>query len=484
MVTAVCLALYPQRFAQLHEHWVTAGDLDMGYLLLAVSAFLIVQRAKITKVRLNVLVLLATLLLSALVFVLDYLDIKSLFFFGFALLYYLSIWLVFGWSSLRSILLPLSLVFMAFPFWYLAIGVLHSLTTIVNHQLVDWLGITAIIDGNYIQLPTGTVHIARGCSGFKYFLAAATLAVIATIIRPGNFKEFLFNAVVIVALAIIANWVRVFILILVGYYIGMDHPLMADHDVLGWIVFVVFLVPWFFMSARLQRHITSQKVQTSSAGDTNSEQPQYAARFAYPFLTVVLVATLVYPALLFSWVDSKRSAAELQAWSPADAIAGYRRVSDRRSSWQPGYHGYSQSYTANYRRGVNTAEVVVLEYGKDATQEMVTEEHQIFASEEYELISDTLVSLGGKSGASDVRQLIARKKGARTQRVAYFWYAHGELRAITDLGSKIASARGLIAGLGNDRVVVVSIPCVRNCDAVFSSHSGLKNLLIELYERS
>ena len=47
-------------------------------------------------------------------------------------------------------------------------------------------------------------------------------------------------------------------MILVEHYSGLDHPLMKDHDDLGWVVFLITLKPLIIIDRRLLKKITKK----------------------------------------------------------------------------------------------------------------------------------------------------------------------------------------------------------------------------------
>src|SRR5690554_8110709 len=55
-----------------------------------------------------------------------------------------------------------------------------------------------------------------------------------------------------VVFALVANWIRVFVIIYMGYKTNMQSSLIDDHDNFGWWVFAGTLVPLYFIARRLE----------------------------------------------------------------------------------------------------------------------------------------------------------------------------------------------------------------------------------------
>ena len=162
----------------------------------------------------------------------------------------------FGFNGLRAVAAPLALMFLAIPVWEVILPVLRNLTTLVASSGVRLLGIPAYIDGYSFRLPYGTVVIAGSCAGLSYFLMALTLASLNALYRNFALKQALLSTLLLVALSIIGNWLRVYSLILIAYYSKMQNPLVADHGQFGWWIFAgLFIIYLFCIRAFPERPI-------------------------------------------------------------------------------------------------------------------------------------------------------------------------------------------------------------------------------------
>jgi exosortase/archaeosortase family protein len=66
---------------------------------------------------------------------------------------------------------------------------------------------------------------------------------------------------VALALGLFTNWVRIFVLVLVGYYSQMKSGLVADHETFGWLLFAgVVLPPLYFAPLRKRQTLIAPKV--------------------------------------------------------------------------------------------------------------------------------------------------------------------------------------------------------------------------------
>lgn len=59
------------------------------------------------------------------------------------------------------------------------------------------------------------------------------------------------------ALGLLANWLRIYILVLIGYHTEMQSSLMNDHETFGWVVFAFILIPAIYFSPMLKPQSTA-----------------------------------------------------------------------------------------------------------------------------------------------------------------------------------------------------------------------------------
>lgn len=159
-----------------------------------------------------------------------------------------SAWALLGLSRTLTFLPYTLLLSLSLPIWADIAPALVDLASAVVGTLVGWFGITAFIEGNSITLPYGRLIIADGCSGYRYLAMSIMLAMMTSILNDYRWRGWLITLLVAGVLGIIANWVRITILVAVAYQTDMQSDMIYDHDMMGWIVFAVFILPALYFS--------------------------------------------------------------------------------------------------------------------------------------------------------------------------------------------------------------------------------------------
>jgi len=146
------------------------------------------------------------------------------------------------------------------PFWDYISWPLQLMTVAFNQFGLGLLGIDFRIDGIYVYLTgVGAFEVAHGCSGLRYVLVGQSLALLYGELNLRTIRSRVILFLVAVGLSLFANWVRVFVIIYMGYETNMETSLIAEHDYFGWWVFAATLVPLFLLGRRLEKTPAEQE---------------------------------------------------------------------------------------------------------------------------------------------------------------------------------------------------------------------------------
>jgi len=239
---------YPAQSTIFIDAWLNSHSYSHGSLLLGMSFYLIANKPNVVTNSNGNITFLVVLLLLVFIDVLASIvkiDVVS----RFILPCYLiaAIGATFGAKNLSKVIIPLSLIFFTVPSWSIVSPIFQSIAAIAVANISDFIGIPTFIEGNYVSIPNGTFLIAEGCSGVRYILVAVAIALINCELSNYNIRHILTSVIAAFVLAIVANWVRIQVIVIYAHLYGMDHSVVADHNTLGWIIFVIFMAFFFFI---------------------------------------------------------------------------------------------------------------------------------------------------------------------------------------------------------------------------------------------
>lgn len=156
--------------------------------------------------------------------------------------------IVFGWKTVFQYRILLLFLIFAIPIWGSLNDTLLAMASEVVGSLVRLAEMPALIQGNSIYIPYGHILIADGCSGLRYFVVALTLAYLIGYLNGYREVSLLVILAIAAFLGLVTNWLRIFILIIIGYKTEMQSSLMTDHELFGWFLFGGIFLPAIYFS--------------------------------------------------------------------------------------------------------------------------------------------------------------------------------------------------------------------------------------------
>jgi len=362
-VLVLTFILYRPTVLYLLSIWndIRIGEYAHGYLVVAISAYLVFDKRRelsglpfCPDSRGLFLVLLATLFWLASTIV----DIEVLQAIALLLLLQGVIWSVFGSAVSRLLLFPVMFISFAIPIWFPLSPILQELTADVTFWSMRLLDVPAMRQENLIILPAGSLSIEEACSGLRYLLAALTLGTLYAYLNYSRLRERFVVVLVTAVAAIVANIVRVSIVVYLGYSTDMRDPLVRHHLMLGWYLFGGVIAALLLIDAIIYRYrqkkMPCQAVsdnepvfaqQSANLQDTTTAAVKRCTTGRYiPVLVLVVLVTIIGPLLngmlnhhATSRVLANTESLQLSRLLP-DRLNDWVGQSDK-DDWVPVYHG-------------------------------------------------------------------------------------------------------------------------------------------------
>ena len=148
-----------------------------------------------------------------------------------------------GWQALRALALPMLLLLCALPIWFPLSYPLQAMTAHAAATAIRWSGIPIFQDEIMLTIPAGSFVVAVYCAGIRYFFSAILVGLVYAYTLVGRLWPGVLVVGLAAVLSILGNWLRVYLIILLGHYTNMQHPWIEQHELLGWVVFAGLMVP-------------------------------------------------------------------------------------------------------------------------------------------------------------------------------------------------------------------------------------------------
>lgn len=161
---------------------------------------------------------------------------------AFIFLLQLSVPLVFGLRVTRAVLFPLLYAAFLIPAGDQAVPFLQSITAWFCYKLLALAGVPFTADGVFIHAPNGNFQVAEACSGIRYLTA---MVAVAAVYANVAFKSWSRRGIVLalsIIIPIIANGIRAWAIIYLGYISDNKIAQGVDHILYGWVFFALVMI--------------------------------------------------------------------------------------------------------------------------------------------------------------------------------------------------------------------------------------------------
>lgn len=353
-------------------------------------------------------------------------------------------WALLGLQRALSFLPYVLLLSLSLPIWADIVPALVSLASAVVGTWVRWFGMTALIEGNSISLPYGRLLIADGCSGIRYFAVSILLAMMTSILNDYRWKGWLLTVAGAMLIGLVANWVRITILVVVAYETNMQSELMTDHETMGWVVFGAFILPALYFSPVRKRSDTLAK----SGASLMIQKKGIAA---------VIIALLLGPVALFFAQTTVGSKAP---W--AIELEGFRNA--QRITQLPLPISLPESLESQTWRSGNLWVSLAQSQKTDSDGKIVPYIPDMFDTSTWQVEE----RLG--AGVAVYRNILTRDQVLMAQ-----WYQVGSRSSETYRKAKLLQIPAMLTGERRFALVTIQVPCsARNCDRAVAQLDSTK----------
>ena len=331
-----------------------------------------------------------------------------------------------GLAIARASAFPVGYLYFAIPVWSLFNAALQSLTTVAVTVVLRVTGLPAYVEGNFVHIPAGTFEIAGGCSGLHFVIVALAIAALQGEVERVGLRTRVLLLAIAAAMSIVANWVRVYGVILNGYLTDMQgYLVVVDHYVYGWVLFALMMVLYFWLTRRILARIP--------LADADPAPTPVAAAWPWAASAATILALAVGPALVAVAQRHAGGGAATLALPAGDG--GWQGPLPADTYWTPQYPGADGSALATYRNGDRAVDVYVNLY-----------RHQGQGHELVGYDNDLLHGLG--PGYAVAKLLVVGDRRVKGELASKLYYAVDVLRRPTPSG-----------------IVAVAVRCDADCDS-------------------
>lgn len=375
------------------------------------------------------------------------------------LILHVIIFTLFGFNTYRKLIFPLVFLLTAMPVWGFLQAPLRDISMWVTTQVLALTGLPHLIQGYLISMPGGRFLVEPACAGLGFVLVSIVLSCYYCNRNALSGKNLIITVVLAVVLSLLANWIRILTIVLVGNVTDMQHFIVTDHLTFGWLVYAVMLIPMFYFG---DKYASPAKNRDELITGENDFHVFDFGRLARTKITIGLFYFVIafMPVANFNLMgasDNTPSTAIVTPPHVADASMQQSLVSFSR--WRPSFTGNDKEFRHSYTYGEEIFEVYIANYVEQTqNKELIYFDNQLLEKRLWKLVKkeESEVSENGNEIRFSVEKYSSLRSPSKEKLLLYFYMVAGETTS-SRLAAKLLEAYGIVINKRTSSVVAISM---------------------------
>ena len=364
-----------------------------------------------------------------------------------------------GLQVARAIAFPLAFLFFAVPIGEFMLPQLMEWTANFTIIALRMSGIPVYREGLQFVIPSGNWSVVEACSGVRYLIASLTVGTLFAYLNYQSIKRRVLFIIVSILVPILANWMRAYMIVMLGHFSSNKLATGVDHLIYGWVFFGVVIMLMFVVGARW----SEPEKSFDSDAPSPYMRPIKSPTYVHWIVTIALVAVVTLPTLAKSIIDHGTASGKPVLAAPAALEAGWKKLEARTIGFKPAFENPSAEINAIYVSAEKLVGVYVGYYrNQDYGRKLVSSNNVVVTLQNTDWSrtagSARLTRAGGES--AEVRVTELRRLGGETSErperlvVWQIYWINGTLTA-SDYLAKVYSAAYRLMGRGDDSAVIM-----------------------------
>jgi exosortase A len=348
----------------------------------------------------------------------------------------------------RALAFPLAFLLLAVPFGEAFLPRLMDWTAEFTVGALRLSGIPVYREGNFFTIPSGQWSVVEACSGLRYLIASVTVgALYAYLTYRKWWKRALFLALSI-AVPIGANFLRAYMIVMIGHLSSMKLAVGVDHFIYGWVFFGIVILLLFWLGS-FWRDAPSRARRDDRVV---AHQGSLAVLAGCALGVVSLVA--IWP-LYAAHLDRNASGQAAAMLASPAGTSGWTIATDELTDWRPRYAGATASVFQVYRKGDKTIALYVGYYRHQRQgRELISSQNTVQAPPRWRQVASAIRSESmGSNGTLTLRQTHLRAPAQRL--LVWEWFRVGDTELSDPFLAKALLARDKLLGRSDDSAVII-----------------------------
>ncbi|MEX3074534.1 exosortase A [Vibrio alginolyticus] len=406
---AAWLLVYYESLADMVSVWSQSKTYEHGFVILPISLWLAWRkREQIKQTPLSISWFpIALLLLPTLLWMVGKAADVALFEHVSAIFsLQLVIWALIGTPLTKVLFFPIFYLVFCIPFGEELIPFLQEITADIAVFALHLSNIPVYREGLYLAIPNGLFEVAEACSGIRFLISSIALGTLFAYLSFSKWWKIFAFVIFSFIFPIIANGIRAYGIVLIGYLSDMKYATGADHLIYGWVFFAIVIGVIFYIADKF-----SDKQEAFSKSDSLANQVVKTATKKLAINIAVITLFFIYQ---WSWNHNLRPDQEVKL---ASIQLPSHLVEIQSSFWGIKFPNAQQSVLSETIDQRTQVYIAKSQYSKNQ-KELISHDNLLFDKNSWSLISSSQVKLGPYENVN-VSEIVSKGGVNRTM---MYWY--------------------------------------------------------------
>jgi len=462
VIELAILLLYSRTGLAMVEIWDRSGTFAHAWVVPPISLWLIWRQRDELLARLPRFMpwmLLPMLLLGAAWLMGDLVAVNAVTQLSLVAMVVCAVPLCLGWQATRVIVFPLLFLFFCVPIGEFMLPTMMEWTADFTVSALQFSGVPVYREGLSFVIPSGSWSVIEACSGVRYLIASTMVGTLFAYLNYSSMKKRVIFIVVSMVLPVIANWLRAYMIVMLGHLSNNAIATGVDHLIYGWVFFGIVMLVLFLVGMRWADPLPQQNAAPAPALAAGG------ASFARNgVLTVVALVLLAAPVFAMERITGQGNANPVVLSAPDVEAKGWQRTSQQFPGFKPRFEAPRAEVEALYDRNGGPVVGVYLGYyrNQDYQSKLISSSNVLTAVDDKTWRINKQGTFDVPLGDSSMKVRTAELRsvgfagGTQVQRLQAWeiYWVNGHWTR-SDVTAKLYGAWARLLGRGDDGAVLV-----------------------------
>jgi exosortase A len=353
----------------------------------------------------------------------------------------------------RAVAFPLAFLLLSVPVGDFMMPKLMEWTARFTILALRASGIPVYQEGLQFVITSGNWSVVEACSGIRYIIASVTVGTLFAYLNYISLRRRLTFIAISFIVPVIANWLRAYMIVMIGHFSGNTLAVGVDHLIYGWVFFGIVIMAMFAIGTRW-----SEIAPTGTAANATRMIPTTTGKSPAWLVILAIAATTAAGPLAFTAITNteKVSPAKLGEFQ---GPPGWFKV-PAFTVWKPAYERPSATLQETFSDDNGKVGIYIGYYrNQNYERKLITSTNVLATSNDslWFVISRGSFQTSLPDTPLQVRtaEILSKENGLESRFVVWQWYWINGHLTTSDIGAKLLTALSRLRGHGDDSAVVM-----------------------------